>query len=66
MKIFIRDFSKDYSDGRVDNKSGGAAFETSLSITPEQVIAGLGTAIKNFMKSERNKSNASFSFSFSG
>lgn len=65
LLLLIKDFSKDYADGRVDSKSGDASIEMSTSITPQAAAGGLGAAIKNFMASNRNKSNASVSFSFS-
>ncbi|CAN5452347.1 hypothetical protein BH23BAC1_BH23BAC1_17340 [soil metagenome] len=54
----LKDMGKDFSDGKVDGKTGSVALETTLTITPQKALQGLNIAIENFLKSARNKSGA--------
>jgi hypothetical protein len=60
LLTLVADIAKDYADGVLDGKSGSAALETSLTLTPEQALGGLNIAIENFMSSDRNKSGVNY------
>jgi hypothetical protein len=60
LLTLVADIAKDYADGVLDGKSGSAALETTLTLTPEQALDGLNTAIENFMQGERNLSGAKY------
>lgn len=60
LLTLVADIAKDYTDGVLDGKSGSAALETSLTLTPEQALTGLNTAIENFMRGERNLSGTNY------
>ncbi len=55
----INDMAKDFSDGAFDGKSGDAALQFALDITPKQAMQGLNTAIDNFLNGPRNSSEYS-------
>jgi hypothetical protein len=56
LLTLVKDISLDFSDGVLDGKSGSAALQSSLTLTPNQALTGLNTAIESFMNSPRNKS----------
>lgn len=60
LLTLIKDIAEDFSDGVLDNKSGSSALQSSLSLTPDQALNGLNTAIENFLRSERNQSGYSY------
>ncbi|MFP4364904.1 MAG: hypothetical protein ACLFR1_13660 [Spirochaetia bacterium] len=54
--------AQDFEDGSFDGTdAAGNALDTALSITPEQAMNGLNTAIENFMNSSENKSGVNLS-----
>ena len=59
LLTLVSEIGKDYSDGVLDGKAGATTLETTLSISPEQALGGLSTAMENFLKSDRNKSGMS-------
>lgn len=56
LLALIDDIAKDFSDDVLDGKAGSVALQTATSVTPAEAMAGLTTAIENFMNSDRNAS----------
>lgn len=60
LLALIEDISKDYSDGKLDEKIATDPFISSLSIKPEQAINELKQAIIKFLNGPENASNYYF------
>lgn len=53
----VDEMAQDFSDGQFDGtNSAGVALQFSVSVTPDQAMSGLDTAISNFLSGSQNNS----------
>jgi hypothetical protein len=58
----VQQMARDFEDGSFDGKNAsGETLQKVSGIAPDAAKNGLQTAMENFMKSERNKSDQSMS-----